>query len=81
MKPPERLDKMDETYAKMALRVCVGPRNMEWHNIANQLLDSGPDYGFPRDENGHHKDAQDIYEVAGRILGYCAGLVPWTPEE
>lgn len=72
-------DGMDETYAKMALRIFVGPRDMEWHNTANELLDSGPDYGWERDENGHHKQPRDIFELAGRILGYCAGLVEWTP--
>lgn len=76
-----KTDGMDETYAKMALRIFVGPRDMEWHNTANELLDSGPDYGWEKDENGHHKQPMDIFELAGRILGYCAGLVEWTPEE
>lgn len=72
---------LDETYARMALRIFVGPRDMEWHNTANQLLDEGPDYGWDHDEAGEVKEAQDVFEVAGRILGYCAGLVEWTPEE
>lgn len=75
-----KTDGRTEVYAKMALRIFVGPRDMEWHNTANELLDSGPDYGWET-ENGRHKEPRDIFEVAGRILGYCAGLVEWKPEE
>lgn len=76
-------DGMDETYARMALRIFIGPRDMEWHNTANELLDSGPDYGFELDESGggRLKEPRDVFEVAGRILGYCSGLVQWTPYE
>lgn len=73
-------DGMDEKFARMALRIFVGPRDMEWHNTANQLLDSGPDYGFPHHADGDTHPPQDIFEVAGRILGYCAGVVEWKPE-
>ena len=76
-----KTDGMDETYARMALRIFVGPRDMEWHNTANELLDSGPDYGWGKDANGNRTQGQDIFEVAGRILGYCAGIVEWKPEE
>lgn len=72
---------MDETYAKMALRIFVGPRDMEWHNTANELLDSGPNYGWDHDEEGYKEEPRDIFEVAGRILGYCAGVVNWKPVE
>lgn len=80
MKAP-KTDEMDETYARMALRIFIGPRDLEWHNTANELLDSGPDYGWECDANGNHKEPQDIFAVAGRILGYCAGLVEWKPED
>lgn len=78
MLTPPKLEGSDETYARMALRIFIGPRDLEWHNTAVRLLDHGPDYGWEM-ENGHQKPA-DIYEVAGRILGYCAGLVEWKPE-
>jgi hypothetical protein len=80
MKTPQT-DGMDEIYARMALRILDGPRDMEWHNIATQLLDSGPDYGFPRDASGNRTPAKDVFQIAGLILGYCAGLFEWTPEE
>jgi len=81
MEVPADLDGMDETYARMALRIFIGPRDMEWHNEANQLLDHAPDYAWPRDEEGNHVGTADVYEVAGRIIAYCAGLIDWKPEE
>lgn len=79
MSAPE-LIKLDERYARMALRILVGPRDMAWHNTANQLFDEGPDYGWESDSFGQQKTPRDIFEVAGRILGYRAGLVEWNPE-
>lgn len=80
MKAPDT-DKLDETYARMALRILHGPRDEDWLAVAGQLLDSGPDYGFPKDEKGENRDPIDVFEVAGLILGYCAGIVEWTPED
>lgn len=74
-------DGLDETYARMALRILTGPKDYDWHRTAIDLLDSAPCYGLPRDESGEAKDADDVYQVAGLILGYCAGLVEWTPED
>lgn len=71
---------MDETYARLALRVLTEPRDMDWHQLASQLLDEGPDYGYEKGSDGNI-EPKDVFEIAGRILGYCAGLVEWTPEE
>lgn len=79
MTPPET-DGLDETYAKLALRVLTEPRDMDWHQLASQLLDEGPDYGYEKGPDGNI-NPKDVFEFAGRILGYCAGLVQWTPEE
>ena len=78
---PPKTDRLDETYAKMALEILTAPRDLDWHNTATQLLDSGPDYGFAVDESGKQVEPNDVFAVAGRILGYCAGLVEWEPEE
>ncbi len=75
---PPKTDGLDETYAKAALRIFVGPRDMEWHNVAFMLLDEAPDYG--RRPEGEGEDT-DVFEIAGRILGYCAGLIDWNPTE
>lgn len=80
MKPPIT-DGMDENYARQALFILTAPRDIDWHNAAYRLLDSGPDYGFPRDENGERVEPKDVFQVAGLILGYCAGIVEWKPEE
>lgn len=77
---PPKITKLDETYAKLAFRVLTEPRDMDWHQLASQLMDEAPDYGYEKgsDENINPKD---VFEIAGRILGYCAGIVQWTPEE
>ena len=80
MTPPSDLRGLDETYAKMALRILVGPRDLDWHNTATELLDSAPSYGFPH-EDGEMQNPRDVFEVAGRILGYCCGIVEWNPED
>lgn len=69
------LDGLDETYAKLALRILIRPRDMEWHNDCLTMLDEGPDYARPPDGS-----AIDATQMAGRCLGYCCGLVEWTPD-
>jgi|GEM_PF-2666328 len=81
MMTPPKTDGMDKNYAMIALRVLTGPRNEEWHNQSMRLLDHAPDYGFPRGEDGDATDPRDVFQVAGLILGYCAGIVEWTPTE
>lgn len=81
MMTPPKTDPLDETYAKMALRIFIGPRDMEWHNVAHQLFDDAPAYGYVTDAEGSYIPPADVFELAGRMLGYYAGLVPWKPED
>lgn len=78
----ERIDVtgLDKTYAKLALEVLTEPRDIDWHQKASQLMDEAPDYAYKKDESGQNMLPSDVYELAGRILGYCAGLVEWRPE-
>jgi len=70
-----KLSGLDEAYAKQAFRVLVRPRDMEWLRSAELLLDEAPDYAYEKKRNGERKAPKDVFELAGRILGYCAGLV------
>ena len=78
---PPKTDALDEKYAKNALRILVGPRDADWHDAASKLLDQGPDFGWEKGPDGYNKDPQDVFEVAGRILGYYCGLIEWKPED
>lgn len=78
---PQKITKLDETYLKLAFRVLTEPRDMDWHQLASQLMDEAPNYGYEKGPDGENINPKDVFEIAGRILGYGAGMVRWTPEE